>query len=182
MVAALDTLGRWLSSLAAHSRSLRTHTRGRLPRDLKSLQDALGEELGGAALLELWDACPDRMERLERSFLRAQQVLPPDEKAYADLLVRSVVRTACGLLPTNVRHEETHVGEGQAEPIKALLGDRVEEVAGYVQRREQSLARRAYLRGLFWWLLLTLVLLLAIWGIGWLVVPRFRLIGGASET
>jgi hypothetical protein len=144
------------------------------PRRLRSLQEALGADFvgDGVPLTRLWATCPERMERLERSYLRAQQVLPPSEEEYTLHLVKSVIVTACGLLAS----------DGKAEQIKALLDSRVDEVAGYVQRREQNLARRAYLRGLFTWLLLTLGLMVVIASIGWLVVPRFRQLSGASGT
>jgi hypothetical protein len=122
------------------------------------------------------------MERLERSYLRAQQVLPPAEEEYTLQLVRSVIITACDFLTPAAPDSGDEVAHTGAEKVQVLLGSRVDEVAGYVQRREQSLARRRYLRGLFTWLGLTLVVMVLIAAVGWLVVPAFRRLGGASGT
>jgi hypothetical protein len=81
---------RWFSRLTARLRRRR-------PPILQSLREARGKELGDGTLMGLWAAYPDQMERLERSYLRAQQVLPPDERSYAVELVKSVVVTVCDL-------------------------------------------------------------------------------------
>lgn len=128
---------------------------------VQSLTEAVGGDISA-----VWAADAQSMAGLGTAYLRAQRVLPVRDESVARTLITSSVRAADGLLAA-----DPHAKEAATVILRAAE----EESTGLISRREQTLARRRYLSGLLFGVVLTIVLLVVVYrAFGWVISTDAR--------